>query len=179
MRRQTARPGPSDMESGRSPTAGMSGAQLADLLNEAAIYAARRSHQQITPATSTTAAQVDPGYVSAAVHGVNASAASSSPHEAGHAVCGRLFGDRRRVRGDQPLLRPTADRPGRHGLVLGRRLSPLRVMICGHACRSHGRSSGRSHPLPGRDRRCRQRPGEGREIATKMVNQVGHGPRSR
>jgi len=27
----------------------MSGAQLADLLNEAAIYAARRTHERITP----------------------------------------------------------------------------------------------------------------------------------
>ena len=38
-----------DMEALARRTAGMSGAQLADLLNESAIYAARRSHDKITP----------------------------------------------------------------------------------------------------------------------------------
>jgi cell division protease FtsH len=38
-----------DMEAIARRTAGMSGAQLADLLNESAIYAARRTHEKITP----------------------------------------------------------------------------------------------------------------------------------
>ena len=86
-----------DMESIARRTAGMSGAQLADLLNESAIYAARRSHQKITPA------DIHDGWLKS-ILGTSRKRSMDerersiiAAHEAGHAVCGRLFGDRRRV----------------------------------------------------------------------------------
>jgi cell division protease FtsH len=86
-----------DMESVARRTAGMSGAQLADLLNEAAIYAARRSHDKINPA------DIHDGWLKS-VLGTSRKRSMDerersiiAAHEAGHAVCGRLFGDRRRV----------------------------------------------------------------------------------
>jgi cell division protease FtsH len=86
-----------DMESVARRTAGMSGAQLADLLNEAAIYAARRSHDEISPA------DIHDGWLKS-ILGTSRKRSMDerersiiAAHEAGHAVCGRLFGDRRRV----------------------------------------------------------------------------------
>ena len=86
-----------DMESLARRTAGMSGAQLADLLNESAIYAARRSHEKITPV------DVHDGWLKS-ILGTSRKRSMDerersiiAAHEAGHAVCGRLFGDRRRV----------------------------------------------------------------------------------
>jgi cell division protease FtsH len=86
-----------DMESVARRTAGMSGAQLADLLNEAAIYAARRSHDKINPA------DIHDGWLKS-ILGTSRKRSMDerersiiAAHEAGHAVCGRLFGDRRRV----------------------------------------------------------------------------------
>jgi cell division protease FtsH len=86
-----------DMESVARRTAGMSGAHLADLLNEAAIYAARRSHDTITPA------DIHDGWLKS-ILGTSRKRSMDerersiiAAHEAGHAVCGRLFGDRRRV----------------------------------------------------------------------------------
>jgi cell division protease FtsH len=86
-----------DMESVARRTAGMSGAQLADLLNEAAIYAARRGHDMINPA------DIHDGWLKS-VLGTSRKRSMDerersiiAAHEAGHAVCGRLFGDRRRV----------------------------------------------------------------------------------
>jgi hypothetical protein len=85
------------MESIARRTAGMSGAQLADLLNEAAIFAARRSHDRITPA------DIHDGWLKS-ILGTSRKRSMDerersiiAAHEAGHAVCGRLFGDRRRV----------------------------------------------------------------------------------
>ena len=78
-------------------TAGMSGAHLADLLNEAAIYAARRDHERITPI------DIHDGWLKS-ILGTSRKRSMDerersiiAAHEAGHAVCGRLFGDRRRV----------------------------------------------------------------------------------
>ena len=78
-------------------TAGMSGAQLADLLNESAIYAARRDHDEITPT------DIHDGWLKS-ILGTSRKRSMDerersiiAAHEAGHAVCGRLFGDRRRV----------------------------------------------------------------------------------
>jgi len=86
-----------DMESIARRTAGMSGAHLADLLNEAAIYAARRDHDRITPA------DIHDGWLKS-ILGTSRKRSMDerersiiAAHEAGHAVCGRLFGDRRRV----------------------------------------------------------------------------------
>jgi cell division protease FtsH len=86
-----------DMESVARRTAGMSGAQLADLLNESAIYAARRTHEKITPV------DVHDGWLKS-ILGTSRKRSMDerersiiAAHEAGHAVCGRLFGDRRRV----------------------------------------------------------------------------------
>jgi cell division protease FtsH len=86
-----------DMESVARRTAGMSGAQLADLLNEAAIYAARRSHERITPP------DIHDGWLKSILGTSRRRSMDErersiiAAHEAGHAVCGRLFGDRRRV----------------------------------------------------------------------------------
>jgi cell division protease FtsH len=86
-----------DMEAVARRTAGMSGAQLADLLNEAAIYAARRSHDKVNPA------DIHDGWLKS-ILGTSRKRSMDerersiiAAHEAGHAVCGRLFGDRRRV----------------------------------------------------------------------------------
>ncbi len=86
-----------DLELIARRTAGMSGAQLADLLNEAAIYAARRGHQEINPA------DIHDGWLKS-ILGTSRKRSMDerersiiAAHEAGHAVCGRLFGDRRRV----------------------------------------------------------------------------------
>jgi cell division protease FtsH len=86
-----------DMESIARRTAGMSGAQLADLLNEAAIFAARRRHEMITPV------DVHDGWLKS-ILGTSRKRSMDerersiiAAHEAGHAVCGRLFGERRRV----------------------------------------------------------------------------------
>jgi cell division protease FtsH len=86
-----------DMEAVARRTAGMSGAQLADLLNESAIYAARRSHEKITPV------DVHDGWLKSILGTSRRRSMDErersiiAAHEAGHAVCGRLFGDRRRV----------------------------------------------------------------------------------
>ncbi len=86
-----------DMEAIARRTAGMSGAQLADLLNEAAIYAARRTHEKITPI------DIHDGWLKSILgtsrkRSMNERERSIiAAHEAGHAVCGRLFGERRRV----------------------------------------------------------------------------------
>lgn len=86
-----------DMEAIARRTAGMSGAQLADLLNESAIYAARRDHATVTPA------DIHDGWLKS-ILGTSRKRSMDerersiiAAHEAGHAVCGRLFGDRRRV----------------------------------------------------------------------------------
>jgi cell division protease FtsH len=86
-----------DMQALARRTAGMSGAQLADLLNEAAIYAARRSHDKITPG------DIHDGWLKS-ILGTSRKRSMDerersiiAAHEAGHAVCGRLFADRRRV----------------------------------------------------------------------------------
>jgi cell division protease FtsH len=86
-----------DMEVIARRTAGMSGAQLADLLNEAAIFAARRSHATITPV------DMHDGWLKSVLGTSRRRSMDErersiiAAHEAGHAVCGRLFGDRRRV----------------------------------------------------------------------------------
>ena len=86
-----------DMEAIARRTAGMSGAQLADLLNESAIYAARRTHEKITPV------DVHDGWLKSILGTSRRRSMDErersiiAAHEAGHAVCGRLFGDRRRV----------------------------------------------------------------------------------
>jgi len=86
-----------EMETIARRTAGMSGAHLADLLNEAAIYAARRNHEKITPV------DIHDGWLKS-ILGTSRKRSMDerersiiAAHEAGHAVCGRLFGDRRRV----------------------------------------------------------------------------------
>ena len=86
-----------DMEALARRTAGMSGAQLADLLNESAIYAARRTHEKITPV------DVHDGWLKSILGTSRRRSMDErersiiAAHEAGHAVCGRLFGERRRV----------------------------------------------------------------------------------
>ncbi|HET7727979.1 MAG TPA: AAA family ATPase [Candidatus Limnocylindrales bacterium] len=78
-------------------TYGFSGAQLADLLNEAAILAARRELREIT------AEEVHAGWLKVAVGTSRRRSMDErersiiAAHEVGHAICGRLRGDKRRV----------------------------------------------------------------------------------
>jgi len=78
-------------------TYGFSGAQLADLLNEAAIMAARRRGEEITND------DIHAGWLKVAVGtGRRRSMgerdrAIIAAHEVGHAICGRAHGDNRRV----------------------------------------------------------------------------------
>jgi cell division protease FtsH len=86
-----------DLDALARKTYGFSGAQLADLLNEAAILAARRGDERIT------AADLHDGWVKVAVGAGRRRAMDErersiiAAHEVGHAICGRVHGDRRRV----------------------------------------------------------------------------------
>jgi cell division protease FtsH len=86
-----------DLEAVARRTAGFSGAQLADLLNEAAIAAARRGASSVSVEDART------GWLKAAV-GVSRRRSMNerersiiAAHEAGHAICGRVWGEVRRV----------------------------------------------------------------------------------
>jgi len=85
------------LESIARKTYGFSGAQLADLLNEAAIMAARRRSDDINDA------DIHAGWLKVAVGtGRRRSMAERdraiiAAHEVGHAICGRVHGDNRRV----------------------------------------------------------------------------------
>jgi cell division protease FtsH len=86
-----------DLEGVARRTAGFSGAQLADLLNEAAIAAGRRG------ASTITVEDVRTGWLKAAV-GISRRRSMNerersiiAAHEAGHAICGRVWGEVRRV----------------------------------------------------------------------------------
>ncbi len=78
-------------------TYGFSGAQLADLLNEAAILAARRKADRVS------AEDVHGGWLKVAVGTGRRRSMDErersiiAAHEVGHAICGRLHGDRRKV----------------------------------------------------------------------------------
>jgi len=78
-------------------TYGFSGAQLADLLNEAAILAARRKGDKVT------AEDVHGGWLKVAVGTGRRRSMDErersiiAAHEVGHAICGRIHGDRRKV----------------------------------------------------------------------------------
>ena len=78
-------------------TYGFSGAMLADLLNESAILAARDQQTEITPN------DVQRGWLKVAVGSSRVRSMDErersiiAAHEAGHAVCGLLVGERRRV----------------------------------------------------------------------------------
>jgi cell division protease FtsH len=86
-----------DLGSLARKTYGFSGAQLADLLNEAAILAARRAAETIAMP------DLQAGWLKVAVGtGRRRSMdererAIIAAHEVGHAICGRVHGDRRRV----------------------------------------------------------------------------------
>jgi cell division protease FtsH len=78
-------------------TYGFSGAQLADLLNEAAILAARRKGELVS------ADDVHGGWLKVAVGTGRRRSMDErersiiAAHEVGHAICGRIHGDRRKV----------------------------------------------------------------------------------
>jgi cell division protease FtsH len=78
-------------------TYGFSGAQLADLLNEAAIMAARRAGDDIRPE------DIHGGWLKVAVGTSRRRSMDQrersiiAAHEVGHAICGRVHGDKRRV----------------------------------------------------------------------------------
>jgi len=78
-------------------TYGFSGAQLADVLNEAAILAARRSSDAINPE------DLHAGWLKVAVGTARRRSMDErersiiAAHEIGHAICGKIHGDKRRV----------------------------------------------------------------------------------
>jgi cell division protease FtsH len=78
-------------------TYGFSGAQLADLLNEAAILTARRGGTEVTPE------DLHQGWLKVAVGTSRHRSMDErersiiAAHEVGHALCGKIFGDKRRV----------------------------------------------------------------------------------
>ena len=78
-------------------TYGFSGAQLADLMNEAAIFAARRQRETLA------ADDIHNGWLKVAVGTGRRRSMDErersiiAAHEVGHAICGRLHGDRRKV----------------------------------------------------------------------------------
>jgi cell division protease FtsH len=86
-----------DLESVARKTYGFSGAQLADLLNEAAILAARRGGDAITPG------DLHDGWLKVAVGTSRRRSMDErersiiAAHEVGHAICGKIHGDKRKV----------------------------------------------------------------------------------
>lgn len=86
-----------DLDGVARKTYGFSGAQLADLLNEAAILAARRQAEEVT------GVDVHGGWLKVAVGTARHRSMDDrersiiAAHEVGHAICGRIHGDRRRV----------------------------------------------------------------------------------
>jgi cell division protease FtsH len=86
-----------DLDGIARKTYGFSGAQLADLLNEAAILAARRQGEEIA------GVDVHGGWMKVAVGTARRRSMDErersiiAAHEVGHAICGRIHGDRRRV----------------------------------------------------------------------------------
>jgi cell division protease FtsH len=86
-----------DLDGVARKTYGFSGAQLADLLNEAAILAARRQGDELT------GVDIHGGWMKVAVGTARRRSMDErersiiAAHEVGHAICGRIHGDRRRV----------------------------------------------------------------------------------
>jgi cell division protease FtsH len=86
-----------DLDTIARKTYGFSGAQLADLLNEAAILAARRHSEAIA------AEDVHGGWLKVAIGTGRRRSMDErersiiAAHEVGHAICGRLHGDKRKV----------------------------------------------------------------------------------
>jgi cell division protease FtsH len=86
-----------DLEDTARKTYGFSGAMLADVLNEAAILAARRSVEEIGPE------DVHGGWLKVAVGTSRRRSMDErersiiAAHEVGHAICGKVHGDKRKV----------------------------------------------------------------------------------
>ena len=86
-----------DLEDTARKTYGFSGAMLADLLNEAAIFAARRSGEEIQPE------DIHGGWLKVAVGTSRRRSMDQrersiiAAHEVGHAICSKVHGDKRRV----------------------------------------------------------------------------------
>ena len=86
-----------DLEDTARKTYGFSGAMLADLLNEAAILAARRGAEMIGPE------DVHGGWLKVAVGTSRRRSMDErersiiAAHEVGHAICGKVHGDKRKV----------------------------------------------------------------------------------
>jgi hypothetical protein len=86
-----------DLDETARKTYGFSGAMLADLLNEAAIMAARRGGDVIDPE------DIHAGWLKVAVGSSRRRSMDErersiiAAHEVGHAICGKVHGDKRRV----------------------------------------------------------------------------------
>ena len=89
--------GTTDLEELARKTYGFSGAMLADLLNEAAILAARRAADAIEPE------DLHAGWLKVAVGTSRRRSMDErersiiAAHEVGHAICGKVHGDKRKV----------------------------------------------------------------------------------
>jgi cell division protease FtsH len=87
----------SDLDGIARRTYGFSGAQLADLLNEAAIFTARRGADSVSPD------DLHAGWLKVAVGTGRRRSMDErersiiAAHEVGHAICGRVHGDKHRV----------------------------------------------------------------------------------
>jgi cell division protease FtsH len=86
-----------DLDETARKTYGFSGAMLADLLNEAAIMAARRGGEELGPE------DIHAGWLKVAVGTSRRRSMDErersiiAAHEVGHAICGKVHGDKRRV----------------------------------------------------------------------------------
>jgi Peptidase family M41/AAA+ lid domain len=86
-----------DLEETARKTYGFSGAMLADLLNEAAILAARRQRDTIGPE------EIHGGWLKVAIGTSRRRSMDErersiiAAHEVGHAICGKVHGDKRKV----------------------------------------------------------------------------------
>ena len=147
-----------------STTPGMVGADLANLVNEAALLAARREHKMVEMADFTDAVEKIVLGVERRVMMTQEDRERTAYHEAGHALVGMLTPGRRS--GAQGL-----DHPARHGArrdVLGARLGsiqlrrglsqgtparrPRRARRRGAGLRQHQLGRGVRHPADDRDR---------------------------
>ena len=127
-----------DVDLGRiaSTTPGMVGADLANLVNEAALLAARRGHDQVTEADFTDALE---RIVLGAERQVMMSAGRQAPHRLPRGrPRARRDADRRRRPGPQDLDHPARLLARRH--VLGARRRPLQLPAARAAREDQGRA---------------------------------------
>ena len=127
-----------DLEQIAASTPGMTGADLALLVNEAALFAARRGHEAVEQNDFTDAIEKIILGTERQVVMTDADRERTAYHESGHALVGMLTPGRRP--GAQDLDHPA--RPGARRDALDARVRPLRLRARGAARRrSRSRSA--------------------------------------